>query len=200
DSTGRAWNAPLTYAFRYRDYVIDSFQQDTPYDRFLVEQLAGDLLPADNIDERRRNLVATGFLAIGSVDIQSLQYEQFVLDRVDDQIDVTTRALLGLSVSCARCHDHKYDPITLRDYYALAGIFYSARTFSGTAHKQELGAGMYVDPERMLALPVTMTDKPTDKLTLRGVHSMTDIQEAFSRGIKNAVYDTHRDLAVGVVD
>ena len=107
DNTGRVWNAPLTYAWRYRDYVIDAFSKDKPFDRFIAEQLAGDLLPAKSVAEERENRIATGFLALGAHDLQTLNHEQFVLDEIDDQIDVTTRAFLGLSVACARSHDHK---------------------------------------------------------------------------------------------
>jgi len=95
ESTGRAWNAPYIYAFRYRDWVIDSFNADKPYTRFVAEQIAGDLLPAKTDAEKQQNLIATGMLAMGSLDLQALQYDQFLLDRVDDQIDVITRALHG---------------------------------------------------------------------------------------------------------
>lgn len=153
ESTGRAWNAPYIYAFRYRNWVIDSFNADKPYTRFLAEQIAGDLLPAKTDAEKQQNLIATGMLAMGSLDLQALQYDQFLLDRVDDQIDVTTRAFMGLTVACARCHDHKTDPVTQHDYYALAGLFTSSETFSGTAHKTELGPSLYVDQDRLMVLP-----------------------------------------------
>ncbi|MEQ1853054.1 MAG: DUF1549 domain-containing protein, partial [Chthoniobacteraceae bacterium] len=123
DSVGRTMNAAFPYAHRYRDYVIDALNKDKPYHRFIAEQVAGDLLPWRTVEERRENLTATGFLTMASLDL-SEGGEQLVMDRVDDQIDVTTRAILGLTVACARCHDHKTDPVTQRDYYALAGIFY----------------------------------------------------------------------------
>jgi hypothetical protein len=194
DNTGRTWNAPLTYAWRYRDYVIDSFNQDKPLDRFITEQLAGDLLPAESAAEERQNLIATGFLALGSLDLQAQGHEQFVLDTVDDQIDVTTRALLGLSVSCARCHDHKYDPISMRDYYALAGIFYSTQTMPGVAHQQESGGEGYVHPSKLLQLPATrgLVRRPG------GVHSMADYQDQWRTGKRNIRFDTDPNLAMGV--
>lgn len=157
DSVGRSWNAPFTHAFRYRDWVVDSFNADKPYTRFVAEQIAGDLLPARNDAERQQNIIGTGFLALGCLDLTALQYQQFLLDRIDDQIDATTRAFLGLTIACARCHDHKTDPVTQHDYYALAGLFNSTETWSGTAHKAELGPNLYVDPERLLALPATRT-------------------------------------------
>ncbi|MGE5193818.1 MAG: PSD1 and planctomycete cytochrome C domain-containing protein [Deltaproteobacteria bacterium] len=131
ESTGKERNIPFRYAWRYRDYVIDSFNADKPYDKFIVEQLAGDLLPAHDAAERDTLLVATGFLAIGTKGVNTKNPEQFHYDVVDDQIDVTGRAFLGMTVACARCHDHKYDPIPTTDYYAMAGIFHSTETFSG---------------------------------------------------------------------
>ncbi|MGB8167855.1 MAG: DUF1549 and DUF1553 domain-containing protein [Chthoniobacteraceae bacterium] len=153
DSVGRTMNAAFPYAFRYRDYVIDAFNKDKPFNRFVAEQIAGDLLPARTTEERRENLMATGFLTMGAVDLSDAGGEQFAMDRVDDQIDVTTRAVLGLTVSCARCHNHKTDPIKQRDYYALAGIFYSTETWPGVAGKGELGPNGYVDEDRLLRLP-----------------------------------------------
>ncbi|MCA9081304.1 MAG: DUF1553 domain-containing protein [Planctomycetaceae bacterium] len=128
ESAGSSRDVLMLYAWRYRDYVIDAFNADVPYDRFLAEQLAGDLLPADGPAERDRLQVATGLLAIGS---KSLNGGNVELDLVDDQLDVIGKAMLGLTISCARCHDHKFDPIPTADYYALAGIFRSTDTYYG---------------------------------------------------------------------
>jgi hypothetical protein len=137
DGLGR--NATFPHAWRYRDYVIDSFNNDLPYNRFLTEQIAGDLLPAKNATERNRQLIATGFLAIGAKPAAAMN-KNFQMDIVDDQINVVTTAAMGLSVSCARCHDHKHDPIPTRDYYALAGIFTNTRTLYGAAANEKLTA------------------------------------------------------------
>jgi len=94
ESTGKERNIPFRYAWRYRDYVIDSFNADRPYDRFIVEQLAGDLLQTRNAAERDNLLVATGFLAIGTKGVNTKNPEQFHYDIIDDQIDVTGRAFL----------------------------------------------------------------------------------------------------------
>ena len=103
---------PIRYAWRYRDYVIDAFNDDKPYDRFIVEQLAGDLLPRQG---RRRARPAAHRHRLSGHRPQGHQRqaiaEQFRMDLVDEQIDVTSRAFLGLTVACARCHDHKFDPI-----------------------------------------------------------------------------------------
>ncbi|MBS0261247.1 MAG: DUF1553 domain-containing protein [Planctomycetes bacterium] len=133
ESTGKERNVPYRYAWRYRDYVIDSFNADKPYDKFIIEQLAGDLLQTSDFTERNRLEIATGFLAIGPKSVNTNNPEQFKVDEIDDQIDVTGRAFLGLTIACARCHDHKYDPIPQTDYYAIAGIFHSSETLSGTA-------------------------------------------------------------------
>ena len=131
ESTGKELNLPYRFAWRYRNYVIDAFKNDKPFDKFIVEQIAGDLLPAKTEAERNELLVATGFLALGPKSAVTRDPEQFKLDVIDDQIDVTGRAFLGLTIACARCHDHKFDPIPTTDYYALAGIFNSTDTLAG---------------------------------------------------------------------
>ncbi len=131
ESSGKT-NFSYPQAWRYRDWAIASFNADKPYDRFVREQIAGDLLPAADDRERAEQIIATGFLALGSKAHDAENRGQFVLDVVDEQIEATTRAFLGLTVACARCHDHKIDPIPQRDYYALSGIFRSTQTCSGT--------------------------------------------------------------------
>ena len=131
ESSGKT-NFAYPQAWRYRDWTINSFNIDKPYDQFVREQIAGDLLPASDDCQRADQIIATGFLAIGSKAHDAENRGQFVLDVVDEQIEATTRAFLGLTVACARCHDHKMDPISQRDYYALSGIFRSTQTCSGT--------------------------------------------------------------------
>ena len=133
ESTGMERNFTFPEAWRYRDYVIAAFNADKPYDQFIREQIAGDLLPAKNDAERNEHLIATGFLALGPKGLNEKNREQFRMDVIDEQIDTTSRAVLGLTVACARCHDHKFDPVPQRDYYALAGIFHSSSTHFGTA-------------------------------------------------------------------
>ena len=128
ESMGRTRNVPFPFAWRFRDYVIDSFNADKPFNRFLGEQIAGDLLPHNTPAQRDEQIVATGFLALGSMDLNERDAAQFKMDQVDEQIDVTTRAFMAMTVGCARCHDHKFDPVAQEDYYALAGIFTSTRT------------------------------------------------------------------------
>ena len=127
ESSGKQANMSYPHAWRYRDYVIDSMQADKPFDQFIREQLAGDLLPSKTDQQKAELLIATGFLAIGSKNHNERLPQQFLLDLIDEQIDTTT-AFLGMTVSCARCHDHKFDPISTKDYYALSGIFRSTTT------------------------------------------------------------------------
>jgi len=131
DSTGADEDIRYPYAYRYRDYVIDAFNRDLPYDRFIKEQLAGDLLPADKPGEVNvRGIVATGFLAVGLKLLAEQDKPKMVYDMVDEQLDTTSRAFMGLTVACARCHDHKFDPIPTQDYYSMAGIFASTKSLS----------------------------------------------------------------------
>jgi hypothetical protein len=126
DARGLGGDADIGEAWRYRDWVAAAFNRDLPYDRFVVQQVAGDCLPAPepggvNAD----GLVATGLLTLGEWGTGDADKEKMLTDIVDDQVNVVSRAFLGLTVGCARCHDHKFDPISQRDYYALAGIFFS---------------------------------------------------------------------------
>src|SRR5205807_4427994 len=106
--------------FRYRDWLIHAFNADMPYDRFIKEQIAADLLDGPNKNER---LPALGFFALGPV----YYGDPKKLDQYDDRIDTLGRGFLGLTVACARCHDHKFDPVSTKDYYALAGVFASSQ-------------------------------------------------------------------------
>jgi hypothetical protein len=115
-------------AWRYRDYVIQAFNQDKPFDRFIIEQIAGDLMPACSDEQRREQITATGFLAIGPWSLQNYIKPQMLADVVDHQIDKVGRVFLGMTLGCCRCHDHKFDPIPTSDYYALAGVFHSTLT------------------------------------------------------------------------
>jgi hypothetical protein len=117
----------ITEAYRYRDWVVEALNRDLPYDQFILHQIAGDLIPPNepggvNIP----GIIATGMLAIGNWGGGDADKEKLLTDIADDQVDVVSRAFLGLTVACARCHDHKFDPIPTEDYYSLAGIFFSS--------------------------------------------------------------------------
>ncbi|TWU08106.1 PSD1 and planctomycete cytochrome C domain-containing protein [Stieleria varia] len=128
DSNGSSFNVPFHDAWRYRNWVIDALNRNMPIDEFIRKQLAGDLLPADSDAERDENLIATGYLLLGSKVLGTFDKEQLALDVIDEQIDTIGKSLLGLTLGCARCHDHKFDPLPHADYYALAGIFASTST------------------------------------------------------------------------
>jgi len=131
DSTGTDEDYRYPYAWRYRDYVIGAFNRDLPYDRFIREQVAGDLLRAEDGSAVNINgIIATGFLALGPKLIAESDKTKSFYDIVDEQIDVTGKAFLGLTLACARCHDHKFDPISTKDYYSLASIFASTKQFA----------------------------------------------------------------------
>lgn len=148
ETTGKTVNFNYPHAWRYRDYVIGAFNSDKPYDQFIKEQIAGDLMKSDEPAVQAERLVATGFLAIGPKTLNERNGLRFELDVADEQIDVTTQAFLGITAACARCHDHKFDPIPQRDYYALAGIFRSTETCYGTV--QFINAQR---PSRLVPLP-----------------------------------------------
>jgi hypothetical protein len=135
DTAGESSDYPIPQAHLYRDYVIDAFNRDTPYDRFLREQIAGDVLPAADHETWKRQVIATGFIAQArrfSVDPDTAMHQT-----IEDTLDTMGRATMGLSLSCARCHDHKFDPVSMRDYYALYGIFESTRyPFPGSENKK----------------------------------------------------------------
>jgi len=151
----------VSNAWRYRDYVIKSLNDDKPYDQFIVEQIAGDLLPSDTDEQRSERLIATGFIALGPWLVGLPKDEQLLMDIVDLQIDKTSRAMLGLTATCARCHDHKFDPIPQTDYFALAGIFRSTKTLDG----QQGNKGPYLDWVRR---PLPETPEATKEREIAG--------------------------------
>lgn len=132
ESSGYSRNMLYPYAWRYRNYVIDSFNGDKRFDRFVREQIAGDLLPFESPKQAEDSILGTGFLTIGAKTFNEGSQLLFNLNCADDQIDAACRAFLALTVNCARCHDHKYDPIPTADYYAMAGIFLSSRHLAGS--------------------------------------------------------------------
>ena len=126
DSNGLDENLGYGHAWRYRDYVIDSFNADKPYDQFLMEQIAGDLLPSVSQETK----TATGFLALGAKVLAEPDKKKLEMDIIDEQLDTIGKAFMGMTLGCVRCHDHKFDPILQTDYYALAAIFKSTLTLS----------------------------------------------------------------------
>jgi cytochrome c553 len=132
DSNGGDRNYTFYQAWRYRNHVIDAFNRDQSYHEFVREQIAGDLMPSDDPATTRRRLIASTFLALGPKMLTERDKEKLWLDTVDEQVDTMGRAFLGLTLGCARCHDHKFDPVSQEDYFALAGIFRSTEIVTGT--------------------------------------------------------------------
>ncbi len=138
----------LPEAWRYRDYVIDSFNADVPFDRFIVEQVAGDLLPAETVGDQQRQRIATTFLTLGNLNLEEQDKQQLRMDVVDEQLDVIAKGFLAQTVTCARCHDHKFDPIPTRDYYALAGILANVKTLEHANVSKWLEFPLPLEPEQ----------------------------------------------------
>lgn len=147
DTLGLGRRIPAAQAWRYRDYAIAAFNRDKPYDEFVREQVAGDVLEFDTDLQHRERLTATGFLAIGPWALVDADKTQLEFDVIDNQLDTLGRAVLGLTIGCARCHDHKFDPISQREYYALAGIFESTKTIDARMSGVFSGVHRTVLPE-----------------------------------------------------
>ena len=130
ESSGGGRTLLFPDAWRYRDYVIESFNRDLPFNQFIIEQIAGDLLDCDDHLERQRQLIATGLLLLGPTNYEMQDKDILEMDVVDEQIDTIGKAFMGMTIGCARCHDHKFDPIPTNDYYALAGIFKSTHSLT----------------------------------------------------------------------
>jgi hypothetical protein len=130
DSNGMDEDIAHPEAWRYRDYVIRSFNEDKRFDHFIVEQLAGDLLTGESLEQRREQVAALGFLSVGPKMLACDDPDKMRRDIVDEQLDTTGRAFMGMTLGCARCHDHKFDPVSTEDYYGLAGIFLSTKTLT----------------------------------------------------------------------
>ncbi|MBI2481944.1 MAG: PSD1 domain-containing protein, partial [Planctomycetia bacterium] len=128
ESSGGGRTLLFPDAWRYRDYVIEAFNNDLPYDQFVKQQIAGDLMVTPDLHEKRRQITATAFLLLGPTNYEMQDKETLEMDIVDEQLDTLGKAFLGMTLGCARCHDHKFDPIPTHDYYALAGILKSTQS------------------------------------------------------------------------
>ena len=135
-------------AWRYRDYVIDTFNADRSFANFITEQIAGDLLPANSLQERHRNLVATTFLTMGNNNLEDQDKGKLRMDVVDEQLETIGRGFLAQTIGCARCHDHKFDPIPTRDYYALAGILRNTKTLNHANVSKWIELPLPMEPSR----------------------------------------------------
>ena len=152
ESSGGGRSLLFNHAWRYRDYVIKSFNADKPYHRFVTEQIAGDLLPFATAAERTDNLVATNYLLLGPINYEEQDKPVLEMDVIDEQLDSLGNAFLGLTLGCARCHDHKFDPIPTGDYYALAGILKSTQALKHANVSQWTELPLPMSPAEALAV------------------------------------------------
>ena len=160
DTKARQMTAEPLDAWRYRDWLVDALNDDLPFDEFIIHQIAGDLLPDPNGSEvYPAGLIATTFLSNGVWDPHDADKEKIVSDMADDNIDTIGKAFLGLTLGCARCHDHKFDPVSTEDYYSLAGMFYSSHFL------QKLGTkgGAYT-MNRVPLVPAAVVTKREEQL------------------------------------
>ncbi len=160
DSNGLDENLAFGNAWRYRDYVVEAFNQDKPFDQFLIEQIAGDLLPGAD----QASKTATGFLVLGAKVLAEPDREKLEMDTIDEQLDTIGKAVWGMTLGCARCHDHKFDPLKQSDYYSLAAIFKSTRTFAETntgaiKHWHEHSFASDSDREKLKNIDAAISEK-----------------------------------------
>ena len=153
ESTGGGRTLLMKEAWRYRDYVIDTFNADKPYTEFIREQIAGDLIDGGTLEEQRERLTATAFLLLGPTNYELQDKTVLEMDIVDEQMDTMGKAFMALTIGCARCHDHKFDPIRTEDYYGMAGIFKSTKS---VIHSN-------VSTWNKRTLPISPEDKKTAK-------------------------------------
>ncbi len=173
DVSGATNPKPFPEAWRFREWAVHSFNSDKPWDQFVREQLAGDLLPAENPAAKTEQLIATGYLALPHVLAVDRDKERLKLDTIDEQLDVIGKTFLGIQIGCARCHDHKIDPFPTADYYAMAGIFRSTNTLKESASQETLETAGAELKDSAESLPIWMRGG-------KGVtiHSTSDADEA----------------------
>lgn len=155
DMIGTSNNVFAEYAWRYRDYLIDAFNKDKPFDRFVREQIAGDLIATSSASEQAEFITATGFLMLGDVEIVEPDKAKMEADHIDTQVTKIGATFLGMTMGCARCHDHKFDPIGLEDYYGIAGMLRS----SPSTHKIPFGVWSTLNSTELPETPEQMEDR-----------------------------------------
>ena len=221
DSNGLDENRAYVNAFHYRDFVIDAFNDDLPFDEFVRSQIAGDLLPSpkrpegtdeadwqDYLTQLSANRArATGFLSLGPKGLREVDPVKMEMDIIDDQIATLGKSLLGLTLECARCHDHKFDPITTADYYALAGIFKSTRTMKQIVDKRGKGDGFWLEREVVLdpqgpsaSAPVSVmcvAEGASQNLRIHRRGSHLDLGAEVRRGLPKILTRNHAATVIG---
>jgi hypothetical protein len=202
DSNGLDENLVYKNAFRYRDYVIAAFNKDKPYNQFVQEQIAGDLLPATtDLETTFERWTATGFLSLGAKMLAEDDPVKMQMDIIDEQVDTIGKTFLGLTVGCARCHDHKFDPIPQADYYAMAGIFKSTHTmdhFKVVAKWHEHVLASEADRKRLTDHEAKIEDKRKQAGKVTKAANTLLTQEAYGKigAYLLAAHDMQRNAAI----
>jgi mono/diheme cytochrome c family protein len=184
DTKGYVFNEDRNYysAYTYRDWVIAAFNADMPYDRFVTYQLAADRLSDADTDEGRKHLAALGFLTLGRRFINNIH------DIIDDRIDVTMRGFQGLTVSCARCHDHKFDPVPTRDYYSLYSIFASSKEEQSVISPKAVREPWEAHDRKFQAAKAEWEQiVRTETKALREKNKVVTVGDALPEGVKKAL-------------
>ena len=207
DSNGLDENFLFREAWRYRNWVVDSVNSDLAYDRFLLEQIAGDKLPYKTIAQRDRQRIAAGFMVVGPKVLLGINTDLQKMDVADEQLDTIGRAFLGMTIGCARCHDHKFDPIPTADYYAMAGILTSTRVME---RRHMLGQQRLM--ERLVGLGETgndldnayekyWRDLPKVKKNLKRAESaLAFFEEGDLSSLEELISKSHDGVSAGAMD
>ncbi|MBL9142538.1 MAG: PSD1 domain-containing protein [Verrucomicrobiaceae bacterium] len=188
DSNGMDENIAFGHAWRYRDYVVRAFNDDKPFDQFVVEQIAGDLLPEHDQKARNDAITATGFLSLGARVLAEPDRQKLEMDIIDEQIDTLGKAFLGMTLGCVRCHDHKFDPITQADYYAMAAIFRSTRSLAD----EKMGAIKFWY-EHSLATPEMLAAKAAYEKKVK--ERKAEVTAFIAKARKDLKAELHRQAA-----
>lgn len=189
DSNGLDENIAFGNAWRYRDYVIGSFKKDKRFDEFLVEQIAGDLLPHTTQEQRIEHLTATGFLGLGARVLAEPDLQKLEMDIIDEQIDTMGKAFMGMTLGCCRCHDHKFDPVPTADYYSLAAIFKSTRSIAD----EKLGAIKF-SFEHSIATPEQLAAKKAHSTKVEEERKkVTEAKNKAKNSLKQELHKTAAD-------
>ena len=207
DSNGLDENFLFREAWRYRNWVLDAVNADMPYDRFILEQISGDILPYESIEQRDRQRIAAGFLVIGPKVLLGNDAKRQRMEVADEQIDTIGKAFLGQALGCARCHDHKFDPFPTADYYALAGIFTStqvmeSRYMLGQQRVMERLVGLGIDGDALNGrYEKYWRERPQLKKKIDQAKSVLKAMESGDPKALEALREKHADaLAEGVTD
>lgn len=191
ESTGGGRTMLLKDAWRFRDYVINAFNTDKPINRFIMEQIAGDLLKSDSAEDRAWGIVALAFLMLGPTNYERQDKPALEMDVIDEQLDTMGRAFLGMTIGCARCHDHKFDPIPTKDYYALAGILKSTKSLIHENVSKWVERPLPMPPDQELAV------KKHDALVAA---LKEQIKLAKDAGTKTVIAGTFQPTVKGAID